>query len=161
MSPILESEKEPSATCAHSNSEVVARGGRPPLATTSESASSSSLKRDAPHDARLDIRRLVRRNLQLRSSSVVAPLLLEPPTIGHKQLHPTHLLHHKSGIVICLKCGFYSVSKVDQLARPCVAPNINGKQRIARWAKGLTPRHGLDWPQTFSDLQEGLIWKPP
>ena len=132
----------------------------PAIDEINESPIDPSKKRLIPLSCPLDTKRSKTQMQPQPSSHIVAPLLDVPPTIGKVRLHASHTLEHRRGVVLCLRCGFYSVTKVDQLALPCKQPNINGKQRIARWGKGLTPRIGLNWPQQYSDLQEGIIWRP-
>ena len=81
-----------------------------------------------------------------------------PPTVGHTTLHRTHNLLHPKGIIICSRCGYYTVLKPDCLAKPCRGfLSKSGNEFIRRWQRGLTPKSKMPWPESFSDLSEGLI----
>ena len=91
----------------------------------------------------------------------VPPLLAEPPIVGKKRLHRSHRLEHCRGIIICTRCGYFSVTRARELTRPCTGkPTINTRKYLDRWSQGLTPKAALSWPETFDSLASGLIWRP-
>ena len=93
-------------------------------------------------------------------AAVQAP---QPPCVGNQRLHFSHTLEHKRGIIICQRCGYYTISKAGKLAQPCVpiTPGVKsgGRDFLSRWAKDLTPKKSVNWPNTFSYLPDGVIWK--
>ena len=90
-----------------------------------------------------------------------APLLEQPPMVGKKRLHASHRLEHYRGIILCTRCGFFSVTRARELSRPCSGkPNINTKKHIDRWARGETPKAAQQWPEAFDNMPAGLIWRP-
>ena len=85
-----------------------------------------------------------------------------PPLVGNTRLHESHVIHHNRGVYICYRCGSIAVSQPKNLAKPCPGIcNKNGAQYLDRWTRGLMPKHGQQWPQTFSSpAATGQIWKP-
>ena len=89
--------------------------------------------------------------------------LPRPPMVGRRRLHESHNLEHRRGVIICQSCGFYSVTKPGKLAQPCV-PLLKGvisggRHFLSRWKRDLPPKTDMEWPDPFSELPDGLIWK--
>ena len=100
---------------------------------------------------------------QARPTAKACAPTAQPPKVGNQQLHASHTLEHKRGIILCQRCGYYTISKAGKLAHPCapITPGVKsgGRDYLSRWAKGLTPRKSVDWPNAFSHLPDGVIWR--
>ena len=87
----------------------------------------------------------------------------QPPSVGNQVLHSSHTLEHKKGIIICQRCGYYTISKAGKLARLCapITPGVKsgGRDFLSRWSKDLPPKKSVSWPNTFSYLPDGVIWR--
>ena len=72
--------------------------------------------------------------------------------LGGAELHPSHRMHYKRGVVWCWECGAMVTQKARGLGRPCDLKATRGKQGwLNRLDAGDTPRKGMEWP-----LQEGI-----
>ena len=89
--------------------------------------------------------------------------LAEPPVVGQTRLHASHTLAYRDGVIICLRCGYYAVSKAARLAVECkplnVAVRSRGQEALSRWRRGLLPFAKMALPEILPTLPEGIIWR--
>ena len=91
------------------------------------------------------------------------PTAVVPLPLRRARISSSHVLTFKQGVVLCWACGAYSAGGASpRLCMPCVRPEHGRQGRgpkhvLARWARGLTPRAVLAWPQEL----EGAEDRPP
>ena len=64
-----------------------------------------------------------------------------------KQIHPSHPLGHKRGVVWCWRCGSFASKSIVKLGIACTGgADRYGLACLSRLRRGLTPRSPRDWP---------------
>ena len=68
-------------------------------------------------------------------------------TIGATQLHNSHLLSHRQGVVFRWRCGCYATAAPRRLgSERSYGADRAGKAVLSRFRRGLTLRAGMEWP---------------
>ena len=104
-------------------------------------------------------RRITDPSPQTRETPAASTVLAQPPMLGSVRLHESHALHHRKGVIICMRCGAYAVLRANKLAKQCSVRLKSGKENLDRWSRGIHPQPIKQWPSSYGDLAEGLIWK--
>ena len=72
--------------------------------------------------------------------------------IGTRMTDRSHRLVWKRGVWLCTMCGGYAKATLDakstcvKLATPCKPPTASGRGVLKRFARGETPKLGMEWP---------------
>ena len=90
-----------------------------------------------------------------RPDDLSGAVLPRGPVVGHKELDASHTLSCLRGFWFCCECGSYATLSADSkssakaLARPCIGvARRAGRDYLSRFARGLPPRKGMQWPRT-------------
>ena len=67
--------------------------------------------------------------------------------LGETDLHPTHRMHHRRGIVWCWTCGCYASEAARELRDVCAGEPTRGRNYFLNRLKDQkTPRKSMTWP---------------
>lgn len=89
---------------------------------------------------------------------------IAPVRVGRSDLHSSHVLAFMRGFWWCTSCGSYTTCSSDAkaspkvLRRPCKKFAARaGIGYLRRFARGMTPRAGMSWPNVDSGLMPPLV----
>ena len=69
------------------------------------------------------------------------------PRLGAMSVHKEHRIFHHRSVLVCVKCGGYSMWVDRKLRRDCPGnPSRLGMEVLKRMANRETPRLGQEWP---------------
>ena len=103
--------------------------------------------------------RLNRLREGLRAKAEARILRRSQFAFGGGELHHTHRLHHKRGLVWCWNCGAMTSDVARKLTEKCdIEPTRGGEGFLRRLRQGKTPRTDFEWPMLPGQgLPEGPV----
>ena len=84
----------------------------------------------------------------------------QPPMVGSTRIHHSYHVHHLKGLFFCSQCGFYATKAARKLAKPCGPSTSGSRAFLKNLEQGKFPKKDENFPEPYSRLPSGLIWKP-